>query len=129
MFGKDALHQSTRELLDGGFAHIPADRRKYGMVMEFTIAENLMVHTHGARPLSKFGFLQRKSIQKSAQGLIKKYDIRTAGPQVLASNLSGGNQQKVVLCREFERDPKFLLVAQPTRGLDLGAREYVHRIC
>jgi len=125
--GQEIKERKPKQIIDMGLAHIPADRSKHGMVKEFTIAENLIVHKHNQKPISKWGILNLNNIFNYAKKLINDYDIRTPGPSVLAANLSGGNQQKVVLAKEFDRTPEILLVVQPTRGLDIGAREYVHK--
>ncbi|HHU31284.1 MAG: ABC transporter ATP-binding protein [Zhaonellaceae bacterium] len=124
--GQEIKEKNPKEIINMGLSHIPADRIKHGMVKEFTIAENLIVHKHNQKPISNWGVLNLRNIAYYAKKLISGYDIRTPGPSVLAANLSGGNQQKVVLAKEFDRTPEILVVVQPTRGLDIGAREYVH---
>ena len=124
--GEEVRDKKPKQILETGFSHIPADRARFGLVRDFTIAENLIAYNHNKKPISKWGFLNLRRIAKYAEGLINDYDIRTPGPHICASSLSGGNQQKVVLAKEFDRTPEILLVVQPTRGLDIGAREYVH---
>lgn len=127
MNGMDVCGLKTQQILEKEFAHIPANRTRNGMVKEFTISENLIFHIHSKRVFNRFGFLQLKAIDQYSKEKIKDFDIRTPGPAVLADHLSGGNQQKVVIAREFSRSPRILLVVQPTRGLDIGAKEFVHK--
>ncbi len=123
----DCTGQTARGYLDEGVGHIPEDRQRRGLVLEFSLAENLCLYAYREEPVSRFGWLKPGRMLERAQGLLKAYDVRGGGPQTRASALSGGNQQKVVLAREVERDPKVLVAAQPTRGLDVGAIEFVHR--
>ncbi len=123
----DCTGRSAREYLDEGMGHIPEDRQRRGLVLEFSLAENLALYAYRQPPVSRFGTLSPRRMIERARGLLKAYDVRGGGPQTRASALSGGNQQKVVLAREVERDPRVLLAAQPTRGLDVGAIEFVHR--
>jgi general nucleoside transport system ATP-binding protein len=96
-------------------------------VLDFSLAENLALHDYRHTPNSRFGLLFPRKLVDWARRVLKAFDVRGGGPQTLASALSGGNQQKVVLAREIERDPRVLVAAQPTRGLDVGAIEFVHR--
>jgi general nucleoside transport system ATP-binding protein len=114
-------------ILDLGLGHIPEDRQRRGLILDFTLAENLALHDFDKRPSSRWGWLFPQRMIRWAQGLLRQFDVRGGGPQTRASALSGGNQQKVVLAREIARDPKLLIAAQPTRGLDVGAIEFVHR--
>jgi general nucleoside transport system ATP-binding protein len=125
--GRDVTHAHTHEILDLGLGHIPEDRQRRGLVLEFSLAENLALHDYDKQPNSRLGWLFPKRIVRWARGLLQQFDVRGGGPQTRASALSGGNQQKVVLAREISRDPGVLLAAQPTRGLDVGAIEFVHR--
>ena len=125
--GDDVTNDSARERLDEGVGHIPQDRQRRGLVLDFTLAENLGLHDYRKEPNSRFGFLFPNRLVVWARRLLKAFDVRGGGPQTLASALSGGNQQKVVIAREVERDPRVLVAAQPTRGLDVGAIEFVHR--
>jgi general nucleoside transport system ATP-binding protein len=125
---KEVARASTaREMLDHGVGHIPEDRQRRGLVLEFSIAENIAIHDYNSEPDSKFGWLYPRRLIERAGRLIKDFDVRGGGPQTRAGALSGGNQQKVVVAREVARNPKVLIAAQPTRGLDVGAIEYVHR--
>jgi simple sugar transport system ATP-binding protein len=96
-------------------------------VLEYSIAENIALHDYRSQPASRYGWLFPRRLIERARALIKAFDVRGGGPTTRAGALSGGNQQKVVLAREIERDPKVLIAAQPTRGLDVGAIEFVHR--
>ncbi len=118
---------NAHQHLDSGMGHIPEDRHRRGLVLDFTLAENLALHDYDKQPFSHFGWLHPGRIIKSARGLLKEFDVRGGTPQTRASALSGGNQQKVVVAREVSRDPRVLIAAQPTRGLDVGAIEFVHR--
>jgi simple sugar transport system ATP-binding protein len=121
------LHASARTMLEAGVGHIPEDRHRYGMVLDFTLAENAALHDFRYPPDSRFGWLFPKVLAERTRRLIKEFDVRGGNPQTRARNLSGGNQQKLVVAREVDRDPKVLVAAQPTRGLDVGAIEYLHR--
>ena len=120
-------HGSPRDLLDAGIGHIPEDRQRRGLILEFSIAENIALHDYCYEPDSRLGWLYPGRLVARAARLIKDFDVRGGGPQTKAGALSGGNQQKVVVAREVARNPKVLIAAQPTRGLDVGAIEYVHR--
>jgi len=125
--GQEVERPTARRMLDAGLGHIPEDRQRRGLVLEFTIAENTALHDYNRRPASRHGWLFPKRLVELARRLIEEFDIRGGGPATKASALSGGNQQKVVAAREIARDPKVLIAAQPTRGLDVGAIEYLHR--
>jgi ABC-type uncharacterized transport system ATPase subunit len=120
-------HLTPRTMIDAGVGHIPEDRQRRGLVLEFNLAENLALHDYDRPPDSRYGWLYPARLVERAVRLIKEFDIRGGGPLTLARALSGGNQQKVVVAREVGRDPVVLIAAQPTRGLDVGAIEYVHR--
>jgi simple sugar transport system ATP-binding protein len=124
--GKQRLG-NARTMLEAGVGHIPEDRQRRGLVLEFSIAENIALHDFRYAPDSQHGWLFPRRLIERARGLIKDFDIRGGGPTTRVGGLSGGNQQKVVVAREVERNPKVLVAAQPTRGLDVGAIEYVHR--
>jgi simple sugar transport system ATP-binding protein len=119
--------RGVRETLDAGQAHIPEDRHLRGLVLDFSLAENLALHDFRSEPASKHGWLFPRRLVERAQRVLREFDVRGGDAQTLASSLSGGNQQKVVVAREISRDPKVLVAAQPTRGLDVGAIEFVHR--
>jgi ABC-type uncharacterized transport system ATPase subunit len=125
--GEDLTTAKARKHYDEGLGHIPEDRQRRGLVLEFNLAENVHLHDYAKPPVSRLGWLSPRRMIQRARGLLQRYDVRGGGPQTRASSLSGGNQQKVVLAREVERDPRVLIAAQPTRGLDVGAIEFVHR--
>src|SRR2546423_3802089 len=125
--GKDSTNASARAHLDAGLGHIPEDRQRRGLVLEFTLAENLVLHDYEKEPFARRGWLYPRRVVAFARKLLQQFDVRGGGPQTRASALSGGNQQKVVIAREVARNPRVLIAAQPTRGLDLGAIEFVHR--
>ncbi|HVN61876.1 MAG TPA: ABC transporter ATP-binding protein [Gaiellaceae bacterium] len=125
--GRTMHAESPRAMLDAGVGHIPEDRQRRGLVLEFTIAENIALHDYADPPDAKWGWIFPKRMVQRAARLIKEFDVRGGGPETLAGGLSGGNQQKVVVAREVARDPKVLIAAQPTRGLDVGAIEFLHR--
>ena len=125
--GKDMTTASARECLDTGIGHIPEDRQARGLVLDFTLAENLALHDFRKEPASKWGWLYPRRLIQRAVRLLKEFDVRGGTATTEAASLSGGNQQKVVIAREVSRDPRILVAAQPTRGLDVGAIEFVHR--
>ncbi len=125
--GRELRHATAREMLDAGVGHIPEDRQRRGLVLEFTIAENVALHDYAEPPSARWGWLFPQRLVQRARALIREFDVRGGGPLTRAGGLSGGNQQKVVVAREIARDPKVLIAAQPTRGLDVGAIEYLHR--
>jgi general nucleoside transport system ATP-binding protein len=125
--GRELTGASARTHLDEGLGHIPEDRHRRGLILDFSLAENLALHDYRKEPNSRWGWLRPARMIAWARGLLKEFDVRGGGPQTRASSLSGGNQQKVVVAREVARDPRVLVAAQPTRGLDVGAIEFVHR--
>jgi simple sugar transport system ATP-binding protein len=125
--GHDLTHASAKEALDAGVGHIPEDRHRRGLVLPFSLTENIALHGYRSAPNSRNGFLNLGAMVSRARRLLKEFDVRGGQPSTPAGALSGGNQQKVVLAREIDADPKVLIAAQPTRGLDVGAIEFVHR--
>ncbi len=125
--GKDVTDHDAHGHFKAGLGHIPEDRQRRGLVLEFSIAENLALHDYRDEPDSRFGWLFPKRLIQRGARLVEEYDVRGGGAQTRAGGLSGGNQQKVVLAREIDRNPQVLIAAQPTRGLDVGAIEFVHR--
>lgn len=127
--GKNIANLSIRERIEEGLGYIPEDRKKFGVVGEFSIAENTALKNYYLRPYRKrFGMLDFDAMKNEAENLIKQFDIRSAeGAQTNTGSLSGGNQQKVIVAREISLSPKVLVVAQPTRGLDVGAIEYIRK--
>jgi simple sugar transport system ATP-binding protein len=124
---EDVSSKGGMARLDAGLGHIPEDRQRRGLVLDFSLAENLALHDYDHEPASRFGWLFPKRLVAKAATLLQEFDVRGGGPQTRADGLSGGNQQKVVLAREIDRNPRVLIAAQPTRGLDVGAIEFVHR--
>jgi len=126
LLGKNVSRSNPRRITELGTAHIPEDRQKDGLVLKSPITENLVLNTYFHRPFSKGIVLQHLAIDENATELIQKFDIRTPGIATPVYSLSGGNQQKVIIAREFSRPIKLLIAAQPTRGLDVGSIEYIH---
>ncbi|BFJ01657.1 ABC transporter ATP-binding protein [Priestia megaterium] len=118
---------STRKITESGVGHIPQDRHKHGLVLDYTIGENIGLQTYYQKPMSKSGILNYKELYKKAKELIAEYDVRTPSEFTQARSLSGGNQQKAIIAREVDRSPELLIAAQPTRGLDVGAIEFIHK--
>jgi ABC-type uncharacterized transport system ATPase subunit len=127
VLGKDITGASTDDRLHEGLGHIPEDRQRRGLVLDFTLAENIALHDFDQAPFSRLGWLYPRRMVANARRLLQEFDVRGGGPQTPASSLSGGNQQKVILAREVSRSPQVLIAAQPTRGLDVGASEFIHR--
>jgi simple sugar transport system ATP-binding protein len=127
LLDEDITHATPRTITELGVAHVPEDRQADGLLLEFPVMDNLVMNTYYLPPFSKGPILQEKAILESANRLIKEFDIRTPNAEVEAGSLSGGNQQKVIVAREFSRPIKFLIASQPTRGLDVGSIEYIHR--
>ena len=127
--GKNATKASIRRRSLGGMSHIPEDRHKHGLVLEYSLEYDLVLQRYFEPEFtSKIGFLKRKQIRKYAEKLIDQYDIRSGqGPVTTVRSMSGGNQQKVIVAREIDKAPELLIAVQPTRGLDVGAIEYIHK--
>jgi simple sugar transport system ATP-binding protein len=127
--GKDISKESIKSRNEGGMGLVPEDRHKHGLILDFRLDENLVLKSYRKKPYSNhFGFLRFPVIVNHAEGLISEFDIRAgSGAATLAKSMSGGNQQKVVIAREIDLSPELLIVSQPTRGLDVGAIEYIHR--
>ncbi|MBP2022239.1 simple sugar transport system ATP-binding protein [Clostridium punense] len=124
--GKDIYGKSPREIIDSGVGHIPEDRHKRGLILKYSLFENSILGIHRNKPFSKGIVMDYKAIKEHCDKLIKEFDVRTPNNEVFASALSGGNQQKLIAAREISKDPELLIAAQPTRGLDVGAIEYIH---
>jgi simple sugar transport system ATP-binding protein len=125
--GQKITHASPEERIRQGMSHIPEDRYKRGMIPEFTIQENIILGSQRDRFTDNGFTLDNNRALDYTLGLIRDYQVQTPGPQTLIGTLSGGNQQRVIVAREFSRDPKIIIAAQPTRGLDVGATEYVRK--
>ena len=124
---KNIANLSVRQRKELGIAHIPEDRHKRGLLLEADLAENSILGVHYRSPVVSSGFLQNSFIEKRVNEIIERFDVRPPNPELSAKSLSGGNQQKLIIGREFELNPKLLLVSQPTRGVDIGAIEFIHR--
>jgi len=125
--GQDITQAAPRARLDAGIAYIPEDRKEDGLVGSFSVAENLVLNSYDRAPFAKGIGLRLRAIAANASARIKEFDVRTGSADTAASTLSGGNQQKVILARELGRDTKLVIASQPTRGLDVGSIEFVHR--
>ena len=129
LMGEDITKAPIRKRSLMGMSHIPEDRHKHGMVLDYTLEDNMILQRYfDPEFTNKFGFLRRKNIRAFAERLIEQFDVRSGqGPITIARSMSGGNQQKAIIAREIEKDPKLLIAVQPTRGMDVGAIEYAHR--
>ena len=125
--GKNVVGLPPRKITEMKVSHVPEDRHRDGLVLDLTISENIALQTYYKEPLSKNGILNYTNIHNYARKLMEEFDVRAANDYVPASALSGGNQQKAIIAREVDRDPDLLIVSQPTRGLDVGAIEYIHK--
>ncbi|MRA70751.1 heme ABC transporter ATP-binding protein [Bacillus thuringiensis serovar brasilensis] len=125
--GKEITNWPVRRITEEGIGHIPEDRHKHGLVLDFSVRDNIVLQTYYKNPFSKKGILNFSKITQKAKALIEQFDVRTPSEQTLARALSGGNQQKAIIAREVDRNPDLLIAAQPTRGLDVGAIEFIHK--
>ncbi|MDH3470524.1 MAG: ABC transporter ATP-binding protein [Acidimicrobiia bacterium] len=124
--GVDATGATPRKIHELSVAHVPEDRQRSGLVMAFTVAENMVLDTYHRAPFSRGIVMDWDETRRTATRLVEEYDVRTPSIEVEMGNLSGGNQQKVIVAREFSRDVKLVIASQPTRGLDVGSIEYIH---
>lgn len=125
--GVDITDANPKDVIEAGTGHIPQDRQKRGLILQSTLSENMILGYHYKEPFAKKGIMDYPAIVDHSKVLIEEFDIRTPSEKVAAGSLSGGNQQKVIIAREFYKDPQLLIAAQPTRGLDVGAIEFVHK--
>ena len=126
--GEDITKATVRQRFDKGMGHIPEDRHKHGLILDFTLKENMIIHEYDRAPYCKGTMIQQKEMDRYAQHLIDEFDVRSGeGIDSLTRSMSGGNQQKAIIAREIDRSPDLLMVVQPTRGLDVGAIEYIHK--
>ena len=125
--GQNVANFRLRQITEMSVAHIPEDRHRDGLILAMTVAENISLQTYYQAPLSRHGLLNYKEINRHARDLMTEFDVRGASELVSAASLSGGNQQKAVIAREIDRNPDLMIVSQPTRGLDVGAIEYIHK--
>lgn len=124
--GVDITAESPRAIHKRNVAHVPEDRQKSGLVLPFTVTENIVLDSYHEPPISKGLRMNWDAARERAERLVEEYDVRTPGVGVLVSTLSGGNQQKVIVAREFDRDVRLVIASQPTRGIDVGSIEYIH---
>ncbi|MGV7115751.1 ABC transporter ATP-binding protein [Paenibacillus kyungheensis] len=127
LLGKDITNLSPRKITESGVSHIPEDRHKHGLVLDFSVSENMVLETYYKAPFNKGGFLNFDAIDKHATRLVERFDVRTPSIATHARSLSGGNQQKAIIAREIDKNPTLMIAAQPTRGLDVGAIEFVQQ--
>jgi len=125
--GEEITGMSPGQITERRLAYIPEERMRDGVIKDFTVAENFILRDHNKPPFARYGFLNLNAIASHSERLIRQYQIKAPSKDTLVGALSGGNIQKVVLAREISRQPRTLIAAQPTRGLDIGVTEYVHR--
>ncbi|KOA20746.1 galactose/methyl galactoside import ATP-binding protein MglA [Clostridium homopropionicum DSM 5847] len=125
--GKNIFNRPTREIIDSGIGHIPEDRQKRGLILNYSLFENAILGVQHKEPFSKKGILNYNKIREYAHKIITEFDVRTPSDEVSAASLSGGNQQKLIVAREISKDPDLLIASQPTRGVDVGAIEFIHK--
>ena len=126
--GKDITHYSIRDRAKAGLSHIPEDRHKHGLVLDYTLEENIVLQRYWEPMFQQHGFIKKNEVRRYAEQLIEQYDVRSGqGPVTIARSMSGGNQQKAIIAREIDRGTDLLVAVQPTRGLDVGAIEYIHK--
>jgi simple sugar transport system ATP-binding protein len=125
--GEDITKASIRQRSKSGMSHIPEDRHKHGLVLDYSLEENIALQRYWQPDFHKNGFIKRRSVRSYAKRLIDQYDVRSSqGPHTIVRSMSGGNQQKAIVAREIDKEHKLLVAVQPTRGLDVGAIEYIH---
>ena len=126
--GKDITNESIRQRSKDGMSHIPEDRHKHGLVLDYSLENNMVLQRYWQPEFQKGGFIQSDKVREYSDKLIAQYDVRSGqGSSTIVRSMSGGNQQKAIIAREIDKDPKLLVAVQPTRGLDVGAIEYIHR--
>ena len=126
--GKVITHASIRDRSKAGMSHIPEDRHKHGLVLDYSLEQNMVLQRYWAPEFQKHGFIKSKAVRDHAVRLIEQYDVRSGqGPVTITRSMSGGNQQKAIIAREIDKAPELLVAVQPTRGLDVGAIEYIHK--
>ncbi|KQL35568.1 MULTISPECIES: ABC transporter ATP-binding protein [Bacillaceae] len=125
--GQDVTNKKPRQVTEAGVGHIPQDRHKHGLVLDFSIGHNIALQTYYLSPISNKGIMDYGKVSELAKKVISDFDVRTQGEDTLARSLSGGNQQKAIIGREIIRNPELLIAALPTRGLDVGAIEFIHQ--
>ena len=125
--GKDISHANVKKRSNAGLSHIPEDRHKHGLVLDDTLENNIVLQSFENPRFQKMGFIKRAAVREYAEKIISQYDVRSGqGPVTISRSMSGGNQQKAIIGREIDRENPLLIAVQPTRGLDVGAIEYIH---
>lgn len=124
--GKEITHMPTRHRIEKGFAHIPEERMTQGLVMNFSASENMVINCYDRPPFTKNHIFDSRAVKENGKKLVEEYDVRPRNPEALARSFSGGNQQKIIIAREISQNPKLVVAVQPTRGLDIGASQFVH---
>jgi simple sugar transport system ATP-binding protein len=127
VLGQDLTNRPPRPIIESGVGHVPEDRQRYGLVLSYPVTDNLVLCSYYRSPFAQRGMLDHTVIDENAQKLVQQFDVRTPSPYVSAGKLSGGNQQKVIIAREMSRSVRLLFANQPTRGLDVGSIEYIHK--
>jgi simple sugar transport system ATP-binding protein len=127
ILGRDTTHSSPRQIIEAGVAHVPEDRQKHGLVLSYPLVDNLVLSTYYRPPFAEGLVMDDEAVDEFGRKAIAEYDVRTPSEYVLAGKLSGGNQQKLIVAREFSRASKLVVAAQPTRGLDVGSIEFIHQ--
>lgn len=126
--GKDITSESIRQRSKDGMSHIPEDRHKHGLVLDYSLENNIVLQRYWQPEFQKNGFIRSDKVREYSDRLIQQYDVRSGqGSATIVRSMSGGNQQKAIIAREIDKDPMLLVAVQPTRGLDVGAIEYIHR--
>ena len=126
--GKDVTHASIRERNSLGLSHIPEDRHKHGLVLDYTLQNNMVLQRFREPEFQRLGFIREGAVRGYSDRLSQQYDVRSGqGSATITRSMSGGNQQKAIVAREIDRNPQLLIAVQPTRGLDVGAIEYIHK--
>ena len=126
--GKDITHATIRQRSKDGMSHIPEDRHKHGLVLDYSLENNMVLQRYWQPEFQKGGFIRSDKVREYSDRLIAQYDVRSGqGSSTIVRSMSGGNQQKAIIAREIDKDPKLLIAVQPTRGLDVGAIEYIHK--
>jgi len=127
ILGHDTTHSTPRQIIEAGVAHVPEDRQKHGLVLSYPLVDNLVLSTYYRPPFAHGLLIDNEAVDEFGREVIAEYDVRTPSEYVLAGKLSGGNQQKLIVAREFSRPSELVIAAQPTRGLDVGSIEFIHQ--
>lgn len=125
--GKNITNLLPRKITEAGMSHIPEDRHKHGLVLDLSVSENMILQNYYQSEMNRKGFINKRKMNEMSSRLVNEFDIRVNGNEDIVRSMSGGNQQKIIIAREIDRNPNVMIVAQPTRGLDVGAIEFVHK--